>query len=190
VAGGVGTACDNPNGVSDAGPPPLAIDAFPAQVAPNGEALLVVTLNTTCSSECTLCVGVPPVTGAGVVYIAGLGAAPASVVGVTSPPVGAPVHVTYRAPATAGDEIVSAYLFNGSVVCAPAGEAGASAMGGDLSGLLTSASVEITVANAATTAGDAGAGASSEAGAEASASVDSAGADGESGTSDASNGGG
>jgi len=190
-AAGIGAAaCDNPSGASDGGPLPVAIDAFPAQVSPNGEALVVVTVNTTCSQTCTLCVGVPPVTGAGVVFIAGTGSAPESVVSVTSPPVGVPIHVTYRASAAAGDEIVSAYLFDGSgVACVPTGDAGASASAADLSNLLASASVEIIVESNTTSAPDSGE--STDAGGEnASTPADAAATDGAGGASDGSNGGG
>jgi hypothetical protein len=162
---GLGAGCGDVNGSPDEGAPSLALDAFPNQVVPSAEALVTVTVNSGCDGgACTLCVGVPPGMSAGALYIAGLTASPQSVVSVTAPPIGQAVHVVYRAPATEGAEVVTGWLYDGTVDCSPVADGGQAGGAGDLSGLVASASVRITVSKASTSSQDAGAG-SSDAGA-------------------------
>jgi hypothetical protein len=146
------SACGDPNGAGDHGIPIVSIDAFPNRVTPGAEALVTVTVNSGCANDaCTLCVGVPPLSGDGFVFIAGVAGGPQNVVGVTGPPIAAPIHVVYKAPTAEGAEVVTAWLFSGATDCVPDAGTATSPLS-----LTASASVRITIMKAST-ASDSGA---------------------------------
>jgi hypothetical protein len=152
VTGGPVTACDDPNGTADQAVPLLVVDAFPTQVTPGGEALVTVTVNRACDvASCTVCVGVLPASGSGVVFVAGVAGGAQSVVSISGTAQGANEHVVYKAPAAEGSEIISAWLFDAQVQCLQsATDAGGGAS--DLEHLVASASVRITIAKASASA--------------------------------------
>jgi hypothetical protein len=142
-------ACGDPNGLNDDPDRLVRINAFPTKVTPGGQALITVTTTKECAAAaCTLCIGVPPFTGSGEVFIAGVSGGPQNIVSITGTAASLDQHVVYKAPNTEGSEVITAWLFDTVQPCAPPHSDAGPGASSSLVHLTASASVRITISNA------------------------------------------
>ncbi len=152
-------ACNDVSNDDTGATPSIALYAFPETVSPGGESALIAQVQGTCSAgTCTLCVGVPPASVGGSLYVPGETASSSTVLTLASVPADQAIHFAYQAPAASGSEVVTALLYDSPTTCAePVPDGGGGVYLGHLIG---SASVRITIGTPQADASSDGAGVS------------------------------
>lgn len=114
-------ACSDESSGNDGDPPGFALFVFPNEVEPLGQATVAVEVGpSACNDrECTICLGVPKVEGAGLLFgppgAADPGGSP--VVQLSTDDTNSLTSMTYQAPNREASEVISAALYERGKDC-------------------------------------------------------------------------